>query len=508
MDFITSRNFKLPDSEGEMDGHWGFNLWRSRLLPYNELSVGNTLYWYETVNGEIVWKTRVEDVDRFSYDTKEAAAARLEARFGRFAREQTYFVNAPESGFCLAYKVKPVQKLSLPKPATFRFPHQGWLRADDQHAEEWLASINVAKAAAVGPSEQQSLSSQASLGKLKPPVLFARIGWMKYYNGPLIGDEKPMGGGKYTKTGLGHEAFNFHEIGGRLFGFFQPQMQALKIRLERVVPGTHEDVLKGVLVVFVATDPEQGSQRIVGWYRNATIYRNPQSSPPSERDSFPYFLVAEAREAVLLPTHLRTYLVPGGKGGFGQANLCYLYEQNGKSKQMKWVPGAIEFVLNYENENLLVNPQAEAAPAVVHSVEEEIERAAGFQPNPEIRKAVELHAMSLAEQEFKNRGYEVKDVSQRRPYDLLCTKADEVKYVEVKGLQSDGLIIVLTPGEVKFIGENKANCVLCVVHGIVVSGNGRPKASGGQLSLAEPFDLADGLLKPLSFTFRRKPSRS
>src|SRR5260370_6697775 len=111
MDFITSRNFKLPDSESQMDGHWGFNLWRSRLVPYNELSVGDTLYWYETVNGEIVWQTQVVDVERFSYETKEAAAAHLEARFGKFPREQDYFVHAPESGFCLAYKVKPVQRV-------------------------------------------------------------------------------------------------------------------------------------------------------------------------------------------------------------------------------------------------------------------------------------------------------------------------------------------------------------------------------------------------------------
>jgi len=506
MEFITSRNFKLPDTQSQMEGHWGFNLWRSRLAPYNELALSDTLYWYETVSGEIVWKTQIVDVDRFQYETKEAAATRLEAKFGSFPRDQAYYVNAPESGFCLAYKVKPVQRLSLPKPTTFRFPHQGWLRADNPLAQEWLTSVQIAKEEIGGSVEQRNPSQPSPAGsdKAKQPVLFARIGWMKYYNGPLIGDEKPRGGGKYTKTGLGHEAFNFHEIGGQLFGFFQPQMQASKIKLKRIVPGTHEDVLKGVLVVFVATDPEQGRQRIVGWYRNAAVYRNPQSSPANERNGFHYFLVSEVREAVLLPTHLRTYLVPGGKGAFGQANICYLYEQNGKSKPVKWVPRALEFIRNYENENLLVNPQAEAAPGVVHSVEEEIERSAGFQPNSKIRKAVELHAMSRAEKEFKNRGYEVKDVSQRRPYDLLCRKSDELKYVEVKGTQSSGLDIVLTAGEVKFIENNKANCVLCMVHGIVVKGKGRPKASGGKVSMAEPFDLADGLLKPLAFTFRRK----
>jgi hypothetical protein len=352
------------------------------------------------------------------------------------------------------------------------------------------------------------MKAQASEIALREPVLFARIGWMKYYNGPISGDERPRGGGKYNKTGVGNEAFNFHEIDKQLFGYFQPQMQASKIKLERIVPGTHGDVLKGILVVFVATDPERGSQRIIGWYRSAIVHRNPQSSPPKIRNGFNYFLIAEAHEAVLLPTHLRSYLIPGGKGGFGQANICYLYEASGKPKPAKWASGALEFVQSYENENLLVNPQAEAAPGVVNSVEVEIERSAGFQSNSKIRKAVELHAMGRAEKEFQNRGYEVKDVSQTRPYDLLCHKSDDVKYVEVKGTQGSGLDIVLTAGEVKFIEQNKANCVLCVVHEIAVKGKGRPKATGGKVSMTEPFDLADGLLKPLAFTFRTKTSKA
>jgi hypothetical protein len=156
------------------------------------------------------------------------------------------------------------------------------------------------------------------------------------------------------------------------------------------------------------------------------------------------------------------------------------------------------------DENLLVNLQAKAAPRVVQSVEEEIERSAGFQPNPRIRKAVELHAMRWAEKEFEKRQYKVDDVSQKRPYDLHCSKSNEVRYIEVKGTQGNGLDIVLTAGEVKFIEKNKANCVLCVVHGIEVRGKRNPKASGGRMSMVEPFDLADGLLKPLAFTFRRK----
>src|SRR5207248_4581804 len=97
------------------------------------------------------------------------------------------------------------------------------------------------------------------------------------------------------------------------------------------------------------------------------------------------------------------------------------------------------------------------------------------------RKAIELHAMGRAQKEFVSRGYEVKDVSREEPYDLRCSKAQEVKYVEVKGTQTRGTDIVLTAGEVNFIEKNAPHSVLCVVHGITVTGMRSPKASGGKL---------------------------
>lgn len=136
-------------------------------------------------------------------------------------------------------------------------------------------------------------------------------------------------------------------------------------------------------------------------------------------------------------------------------------------------------------------------------IEDEIETSAGFQPNAKIRKVVEEHAMQRAEKEFRKRGYDVKDVSKHNPFDLLCTKANEKKYVEVKGTQGRGLEFVLTAGEVKFVQNNGANCILCVVHNIRVEGNKEPKARGGALKLSEPFDIASGLLTPLAFMFRR-----
>jgi Domain of unknown function (DUF3883) len=144
-----------------------------------------------------------------------------------------------------------------------------------------------------------------------------------------------------------------------------------------------------------------------------------------------------------------------------------------------------------------------ASSAAEEKAAEEIERAAGFQSNSKIRKAVELHAMDLVEAKFRAARYEVKDVSSRCPYDFLCTRGSRIKYVEVKGTQTDGRTVLLTAGEVAFIGRNQPNCVLCVVHGIRISGDSQPTASGGHISSDEPLVLSSGELNPISYTYLR-----
>ena len=128
----------LPESANDLADRFWFNLWRRKLWPYRELIVGDTLYWYESPTKNIVWKSRVTDVERFFYDSKKAVKKRLKARFGDFDTTQPYFAEAPEQGYCLAWKVAPLQRMSLPKPDTLRFPRQGWRRVDDDIASMWL----------------------------------------------------------------------------------------------------------------------------------------------------------------------------------------------------------------------------------------------------------------------------------------------------------------------------------------------------------------------------------
>jgi hypothetical protein len=141
--FVTSKRFRLPDTPDELtNGKW-FNMWTKRLWPYNELEPGDTLLWYESPNRVIVWRSKVVDVNRFPYEEKNTVAERLNLTPGQAA--QPYFLDGPESGFCLWYNVEALERLNLSKPDDFRFPQVGWLRIDGDVATEWPALASYAQ---------------------------------------------------------------------------------------------------------------------------------------------------------------------------------------------------------------------------------------------------------------------------------------------------------------------------------------------------------------------------
>lgn len=140
MGYVTSRGFKLPGTAGDMDGSMWFNLWRHKLWPYNVLQPGDDLYWYESPSRTIVWKTRVTQVEAFSYSDLNTALEQLDAAFGgHIDRQQPYIRGKPDEGHCLGYRVQVVERVDLPKPDGVRFNQQGWERDDRPEMAEWLS---------------------------------------------------------------------------------------------------------------------------------------------------------------------------------------------------------------------------------------------------------------------------------------------------------------------------------------------------------------------------------
>ena len=339
-------------------------------------------------------------------------------------------------------------------------------------------------------------------------LLFARVGWMRWYRGPQAGDEKPIGGGKYTRESLGHEAYNFLPLKGKMLGYFQPQLQPPErqntnpssIALERIRPGSTGNSLSRVLTVFFATDPERGGQRIVGWFRSSTVYRYAQDSSLKAREYFSYYIEATEGDEVLVPEDRREFVLPGGKGGAGTANVCYVLEQDGQPKNSGWIAEALDYINSYALENAAQDPTSETDAAIAGNIAGTIENAAGFQSNPRIRRAIENYAMAWAERHLAKLKYPYRDTHKNKPYDFICTIDGAEVFVEVKGMQDNGKAISLTPGEVAHAQKNR-NFALIIVHSVKVKGKRKPVVSGGELVFLYPWDIRKGILKPRGFVF-------
>src|SRR5438128_1375943 len=107
-------------------------------------------------------------------------------------------------------------------------------------------------------------------------MIFLNVGWMPTYSGP----GKITGGGKYvTIHGYGHEMLNFKAFAGKMYGTAAvPRYGA--IRLERLGAAKGAEFVDGVLVLWVA------KSHIVGWYKNARVYRRSQPPPKNSGRSY------------------------------------------------------------------------------------------------------------------------------------------------------------------------------------------------------------------------------
>jgi hypothetical protein len=318
---------------------------------------------------------------------------------------------------------------------------------------------------------------------------------MKWYKGPQPGDDKLFGGGSFNKDSIGHEAYNFKTVQGKLWGYFQPYLskstKPTQLNLARIDPGTKEtdELLRHVLVIFIAKRPT-GGQVIVGWYKDATVYRDFYiANKEMNRDKFDYNIETRSSNAVLLPEPLRTHSIPTGKGKTGQANACYLYESDGMRKRGAWINRALDYVQNYSGANLLnygddILSDELSSYADILQDKTVSKGSQGLLMTPQLRRQLEDHAVKQAVRHFTSEKYRV--VLKGKPYDLLCTKGTSELRVEVKATQTTGQSIWLTPNEV--CSAKQHNSALFIVHSIKVSGKRAPyKLSQGKTRLLNPW---------------------
>lgn len=205
-------------------------------------------------------------------------------------------------------------------------------------------------------------------------ILFFNISYMNFYKGK--DNDTMIGNFRYVKEkGDGGEKHNFAPliVDGKevCYGFVEPGFtkggfekgRHRQMHIERInEAGNPTDMLNNVLVVWCSKYPESGHTVIVGWYKNATVYRNVNVFPYDKESDrglpefgYWYNVVANKEDCVLLPTEerkkekwraFRKRQNPNNFG-FGQSNMWYAREESSQ----KYVSGVIRNIEEYDGDN-------------------------------------------------------------------------------------------------------------------------------------------------------------
>ncbi|MDV2081237.1 protein NO VEIN domain-containing protein [Marinobacter xestospongiae] len=282
--------------------------------------------------------------------------------------------------------------------------------------------------------------------------LFCNTGWMESYqgNGKL---DKILGGGSYViEEGMGHEVCNFHGYRGNVYGYVQParghrSASEGSIKLENIVNGgasKNDELIKDVLVIWTATRPEGGTV-VVGWYKEATVYREYQyfkSAPVlhSKNGLEGYRIIGRSKNAMLLPVDERVIQIPRKtKGGIGQSNVWY-----GDSK----IGREIAIEVNKVAGGKKICPKPESVRNI----------------DPEHNSKVEKNAIKAVWKYYEDLGYTLESVEKDNVgWDLEASQNKTKLRIEVKGLSGESPCIELSPNEYKAWSEKKRYYRLAVV---------------------------------------------
>jgi len=167
---------------------------------------------------------------------------------------------------------------------------------------------------------------------MTPIIVYFNICWMKEYRG-ITDSDKPQRGGKFIpEHGYGSEIYNFQPFEDRLYGFVEPgyKPQPRCIDIKKLGASKTASSVSGILVVWVARDPMRPRTVVVGWYKDATVYRERRAARIGSTRMLPsgtqakYFVLAEEQNCELVPAHKRNHEIPrGGKGELGETNIWY-----------------------------------------------------------------------------------------------------------------------------------------------------------------------------------------
>lgn len=271
---------------------------------------------------------------------------------------------------------------------------------------------------------------------------------MEHYRGQSATDQITGGGSYVQEEGMGHEVCNFAEYRNKVYGYVQPpransQPGDGQINIDRL-GGKGKDFVENVLVIWTATRPKVGSV-VIGWYKDATVYRFYQYFPTipklhNDNGLHGYRIVAKASDVTLLPVDRRNCSIPRGvKGGMGQANVWFATAPESKGlvdDVLKLVDGMP--TARRGNRSSKTDPDHNA----------KVERAAVR----EVRKYYESNSYTVDSVEKDNVGW-----------DLEATFRQIKLKIEVKGLSGQLAVAQLSPNEYLAFTDQSPSYRLAIV---------------------------------------------
>ena len=308
------------------------------------------------------------------------------------------------------------------------------------HAHGKIASLD----AELEDFLDKSFDADATSKTSKPPILLLHIVNMSAYNG----DERAIhaGGFKHAaKAGWGHEMYNFAAFKGRCYGHVEIMPrdygagpQPISLDIEKLGAAKGAAFAKGVLVVWIAPCRNGEGREIVGWYRNARVYRDRQE-PKGElkkartfrvpktkvKEVCTYRAEAAASDCRLLTPDERVLRIAPRKRGSGKGlgrTLLYLSQkEDDESRQLE------KKLRDFIDSGVIVTTPS-SAPSTGQA-------GGGYQADVERRKKIEIAAIEHVTRHFAdNLKYHVESREpDNKGYDLYARNGDIELCIEVKG---------------------------------------------------------------------------
>ncbi len=262
---------------------------------------------------------------------------------------------------------------------------------------------------------------------------------MKYYQGRANIDI-PISGAKYIKENKnGGEIYNFKNVDGKVYAYIPFNNQ---ININNLGAKSEDEFIEGITIVFCARHPSEGLIRVVGWHKNARLYRRLQKNSKGHI----YHSVAKHNDVHPVPYTERVLKIPNV---FGRNSLCYISLHEKKKKDLHRIE---EYIAR------------KGKPETINKGR--FTKRRPFQNDKEIRLKVESKAIELAKKYFQIRhgSYNVKSVERDNVGWDLEVNAGSVKLrVEVKGLSGKDVNVQLTPNEFKAFSKKAKTYRLFVV---------------------------------------------